>query len=181
MQADSLQLSKDEMAMMATTRATVTPLWKGFATLVRYRTAANHRNVDFLMQRFSDKIIFSTLMATLYLGIGSDLVEKNYINIAAVLFMWSVMPACAPAPPKHAALAPCCVLGLRDAVCTHVYLCTHSSGAAASADAGRCCRASSPAAFGPNQPFCIDCIPTVIHHFYRIVYHLSSSSVLLLL
>lgn len=76
--------------------AAVTPLWKGVATIVKYRTVRNHCDPEFLLQRFSDKIVFSILMATLYRGVGSDLVPSNYINIASVLYMWSVMPACAP-------------------------------------------------------------------------------------
>jgi hypothetical protein len=39
-------LSKEQREAMATTRATATPLWKGFATLVKYRTARNYRCVS---------------------------------------------------------------------------------------------------------------------------------------
>jgi hypothetical protein len=46
------------------------------------------------------------LITTLYLGIGDDFNPGNYINMAAVLFMWIVMPAFGAA-----AYVPSLVLG----------------------------------------------------------------------
>lgn len=74
----------------------VTPTWKGFATLVKYRTKNNYRSGEFLGPRIGDKFIFTVLVATLYLGIGDDFEQDNVLNMAAVLFMWSTLPACAP-------------------------------------------------------------------------------------
>jgi hypothetical protein len=53
----------------------------------------NRRDPQFLGPRIGDKIFVSLLILTLYLGIGDELVPKNYINISAVLFMWCVLPA----------------------------------------------------------------------------------------
>lgn len=64
-------------------------------TLIKYRTTRNYRNPAFLGPRVAEKFVLSTLVATLYLGIGSDLVGTNYLNIAAMMFMWSTLPACA--------------------------------------------------------------------------------------
>jgi len=91
-----MRLTEEEQAQLSVKRATVTPLWKGLFTLIKYRTSRNYRNPEFLGPRIGDKLIFSLLVATLYLGIGDDLVETNYLNIGAVLFMWSTLPACAP-------------------------------------------------------------------------------------
>ena len=103
-----MNLSKEAQAELAVTRATATPTWKGFATLVKYRTTRNYRNPEFLGPRIGDKLIFSVLVATLYLGIGDDLGRTNLNNIAAVLFMWSTLPACAPGRCPARARRPCC-------------------------------------------------------------------------
>ena len=99
-----MDLTESEKADLRVNRATTTPLWKGFATLVKYRTTRNYRNPEFLGPRIGDKIIFTFLIGTLYLGIGDKLRPDNYINIGAVLFMWCTMPAYAPlrrAPCMH--------------------------------------------------------------------------------
>lgn len=90
---DTMQLSEAEQAQLSVKRATTTPLWKGLLTMIKYRTTRNYRNPEFLGPRIGDKFVFSILVATLYLGVGSDLVNTNYLNIAAVLFMWSTLPA----------------------------------------------------------------------------------------
>jgi hypothetical protein len=46
------------------------------------------------------------LIMTLYLGIGDDFTPGNYLNMAAVLFMWITMPAFGAA-----AYVPSLVLG----------------------------------------------------------------------
>jgi ATP-binding cassette, subfamily G (WHITE), member 2 len=105
-QRDTMELSDEEKRDLAVTRATTTPLWKGFLTLVKYRTVRNYQNPEFLGPRIGDKLIFSALIATLYLGIGDDLKPDNVLNIAAVLFMWCTMPACAPSPVATHARVP---------------------------------------------------------------------------
>ncbi|GFR47309.1 hypothetical protein Agub_g8996 [Astrephomene gubernaculifera] len=78
---------------LAVRSATVTPWWWGLKTLVKYRTTKNYRDPEFLGPRIGDKILISLLIMTLYLGIGDNFSESNYVNIAAVLFMWCTMPA----------------------------------------------------------------------------------------
>lgn len=80
-------------AELATDSETVTPWWFGLKTLVKYRTPRNYRDADFLGPRIGDKIVMTTLMWTLYWGIGGKMRGDNYVNIAAVLFMWCVLPA----------------------------------------------------------------------------------------
>lgn len=90
---DTMDLSEADKADLRVNRATTTPLWKGFATLVKYRTTRNYRNLEFLGPRLGDKVICTFLIGTLYLGIGDKFRPDNYINIGAVLFMWCSMPA----------------------------------------------------------------------------------------
>jgi hypothetical protein len=74
--------------------------------LVQYRTSHNYKNGDFLGPRLGDKILVGLLIMTLYLGIGNDFDSSNFINMAAVLFMWITMPAFGAA-----AYVPSLVLG----------------------------------------------------------------------
>ena len=97
-----MDLSEAEKADLHVNRATTTPLWKGLATLVKYRTTRNYRNLEFLGPRVGDKIIFTLLVGTLYLGIGDKLKPDNYLNIGAVLFMWCTVPAYARLCYMHA-------------------------------------------------------------------------------
>ncbi|GLI65656.1 hypothetical protein VaNZ11_009256 [Volvox africanus] len=78
---------------LAVRSATVTPWWWGLKTLVKYRTTKNYRDGEFLGPRVGDKVFISLLIMTLYLGIGDEFEDSNYINIAAVLFMWCTLPA----------------------------------------------------------------------------------------
>ena len=45
LQSGSGHLSKDQKAALNVKRATATPLWKGFVTLVKYRTVRNYKYV----------------------------------------------------------------------------------------------------------------------------------------
>lgn len=84
----------------------MTPWWWGLKTLIKYRTSKNYRDGEFLGPRIGDKIMISLLIMTLYLGIGDEFVDSNYINISAVLFMWCTLPAFGAA-----AYVPSLVLG----------------------------------------------------------------------
>jgi ATP-binding cassette, subfamily G (WHITE), member 2 len=94
-----MQMSKEAQDELNVKRATATPLWKGLTTMIKYRTTHNYKDGEFLGARIGDKFIFALLIGTLYLGIGDDLKPENLINISAVLFMWSTLPAYAPAIP----------------------------------------------------------------------------------
>lgn len=73
----------------------------------QYRTTKNYKNGAFLGPRIGDKIMISLLIMTLYLGVGDELGKPdNYVNIAAVLFMWCTLPAFGAA-----AYVPSLVLG----------------------------------------------------------------------
>ncbi|KAF6250828.1 P-loop containing nucleoside triphosphate hydrolase protein [Scenedesmus sp. NREL 46B-D3] len=78
---------------LGTRSETVTPWWWGLRTLIKYRTTNNYKSSAFLGARIGDKVLMGLLMMTLYLGIGDDFNPGNYINMAAVLFMWITMPA----------------------------------------------------------------------------------------
>lgn len=90
---DHLDLPPEVQKELATTRSTVTPWWWGIKTLVKYRTSRNYRDIGWLAPRVMDKLFMSLLILTLYLGIGNDYSSDNYINISAVLFMWTALPA----------------------------------------------------------------------------------------
>lgn len=90
---DHLDLPPDVQEELKTKRATATPWWWGFLTLLKYRTTKNYRDPAFLGPRIGDKLMISLLIMTLYLGIGNDFYPENYINISAVLFMWTTLPA----------------------------------------------------------------------------------------
>ncbi|KAJ9516890.1 hypothetical protein QJQ45_027319 [Haematococcus lacustris] len=71
------------------TSSTVTPMWWGIRTLVKYRTSRNYRDPAFLAPRILDKMIIGLLVMTLYLNVGREYSVDNIINIAAILFMWN--------------------------------------------------------------------------------------------
>lgn len=145
LQRDTMQLSEAEQAQLSVTRATTTPLWKGLLTMIKYRTTRNYRNPEFLGPRIGDKFVFSILVATLYLGVGSDLVNTNYLNIAAVLFMWSTLPACAPS-----ARDPC-------RVCLHARTCVSWALCLDPGERIRCACCSVHARETPPQHACAGC------------------------
>lgn len=78
---------------LAVRRETVTPFWWALRTLLKYRTAKNYRSGEFLGPRVADKLIFSLIFMSLFWGIGDNLAADNIPNIAAMLFMWVVLPA----------------------------------------------------------------------------------------
>jgi hypothetical protein len=64
------------------------------------------RSPEFLGPRLGDKLFFSFLTGTLYLGTGDDFSPANIINLVAVLFQWTILPACATAAREHVRLSP---------------------------------------------------------------------------
>jgi hypothetical protein len=96
-----MQLSQQAKAELNVTRATATPLWKGLMTMLKYRTTHNYKDADFLGARIGDKVFFALLIGSLYFGVGDDGDPANLPNIAAMLFMWCSLPACAPSSLRH--------------------------------------------------------------------------------
>jgi hypothetical protein len=110
---------------LAVQHETVTPWWWGLKTLIKYRTPRNYKDPEFLGPRIGDKMLMTTLMWTLYWGVGRKFELSNYVNISAILFMWIVLPACACRAPRthherarHAVL-DACVRGAELGVCCH--------------------------------------------------------------
>ena len=88
-------LTREQQCDLDTKRGTATPLWKGFATLLQFRTSSHYKSVGFLGPRFGKEFVYALLVATLYLGVGDSFEPTDNINSAAVLFLWSTLPACA--------------------------------------------------------------------------------------
>lgn len=91
--ASRVDLPPDVVKELATRRETVTPGWWAMMQMVRFRTRRNYVDPEFIGPRVGDKIILSLIIVTLYLGVGKIWKPDNYINMAAVLFMFVVMPA----------------------------------------------------------------------------------------
>jgi ATP-binding cassette subfamily G (WHITE) protein 2 len=89
----SVALPEHLRAELAVQHETVTPWWWGLKTLVKYRTPKNYKDGDWLGARIGDKFLMTTLMWTLYWGVGRTFSVDNYVNQAAVLFMFIVLPA----------------------------------------------------------------------------------------
>ena len=91
--ADTTPLPKHLEAELAAQQETATPMWWGLRTMLKYRTRKNYQDGEFLGPRVGDKFVMSTLMWTLFWGIGNKFQSQNYINQSAILFMWCVIPA----------------------------------------------------------------------------------------
>ena len=87
------QLDENSKKELSVRRATVTPFFHALWTLLRFRTAKNYRNPEFLGPRLGDKVIFSFLLFTLYWSKGDNINSSNVVNIAGILFMWVNLPA----------------------------------------------------------------------------------------
>lgn len=73
--------------------ATNTPAWWGLLVLLKYRTVQNYCSAGFLAARLADKVAMGLTIMTLYWGVGGRFALDNYFNVAAVLFMWCMIPA----------------------------------------------------------------------------------------
>lgn len=74
-------------------RATVTPTWWAFWTLLRYRTFKDYRDPKWLAPRVGDKVVFSIVIFSLWWGVGDTTNPAEYVSVAAILYMWVVLPA----------------------------------------------------------------------------------------
>ena len=80
-------------AELALQHETVTPLWWGLKTLLKYRTPRNYRDPEFLGPRIGEPLTMTMLMWSLYWRVGARFDGDNYINQAALLYFWVVLPA----------------------------------------------------------------------------------------
>jgi hypothetical protein len=60
--SSAVPLPEHLRAELAVQRETVTPLWWGLKTLVKYRTPRNYKDPEFLGPRIGDKLLMTTLM-----------------------------------------------------------------------------------------------------------------------
>ena len=87
------KLPKHLAAELAVQHETVTPLWWGLKTLLKYRMSRDYRDPEFLLPRMCEPLFVVTLMWSLYWGVGSRFDDSNYVNQAALLYFWVVLPA----------------------------------------------------------------------------------------
>jgi ABC-type multidrug transport system permease subunit len=87
------KLPKHLAAELAVDHETVTPVWWGLKTLIKYRTPRNYRDPEFLGPRIGEPLSVVTLMWSLYWGVGGRFDGENYVNQAALLYFWVVLPA----------------------------------------------------------------------------------------
>ena len=78
---------------LAVRRSTTTPWWSQMLTLFSFRTYSNYTSLAWLGSRIMDKLIFSLIILTLYLGVGNNFNIDSMVNISASLFMWTTLPA----------------------------------------------------------------------------------------
>eukprot|EP00227_Mantoniella_beaufortii_P007206 CAMPEP_0197606508 /NCGR_PEP_ID=MMETSP1326-20131121/45194_1 /TAXON_ID=1155430 /ORGANISM="Genus nov. species nov., Strain RCC2288" /LENGTH=625 /DNA_ID=CAMNT_0043174433 /DNA_START=168 /DNA_END=2045 /DNA_ORIENTATION=- len=91
--AGKMQANEETARQLAATDSTATPGWWAFWIMVKYRTRKNYSDGEFLGPRLGDKVFLSILIFTLYWGIGNKTAPENVVNISAMLFMWTTLPA----------------------------------------------------------------------------------------
>ena len=74
-------------------RSTTTPWWSQMLTLFQYRSRYNYSDPAWLGPRIMDKLVFTFIIFTLYLRIGSNFSADNVVNLSSSLFMWTTLPA----------------------------------------------------------------------------------------
>eukprot|EP00877_Chromochloris_zofingiensis_P002281 jgi/Chrzof1/12053/Cz06g19180.t1 len=80
-------------ALSSGSHGIVTPWWWGLRTLVKYRTTHLYKDSSFLGPRVMGPLFNTLVMMTLYLGIGDKFYPQHYTNMAAVLNLYTTMPA----------------------------------------------------------------------------------------
>ena len=76
--------------------------WRGVAKmwecgLLQWRATKDFRDVTFLGPRIVDKLVLALIIMTLYWRVGENHKLSNYNNLAAVLFLWTILPGYAAA------------------------------------------------------------------------------------
>lgn len=64
---------------------------------MQWRATKDFRDVTFLGPRIVDKLALSLIIMTLYWRVGDNHKLSNYNNLAAVLFLWTILPGYAAA------------------------------------------------------------------------------------
>ena len=64
---------------------------------VQWRATKDFRDITFLGPRIVDKLALSLIIMTLYWRVGDNHKLSNYNNLAAVLFLWTILPGYAAA------------------------------------------------------------------------------------
>ena len=105
--------------------------------VVQWRATKDFRDITFLGPRIVDKLALSLIIMTLYWRVGENHKLSNYNNLAAVLFLWTILPGYAAAAfiptivlerPLFVRLAflyfalPFIVEALQDCIPYHAYL-----------------------------------------------------------
>jgi ATP-binding cassette subfamily G (WHITE) protein 2 len=67
------------------------------AAVVQWRATKDFRDVTFLGPRIVDKLVLALIIMTLYWRVGENHKLSNYNNLAAVLFLWTILPGYAAA------------------------------------------------------------------------------------
>ena len=65
--------------------------------VVQWRATKDFRDITFLGPRIVDKLALSLIIMTLYWRVGDNHKLSNYNNLAAVLFLWTILPGYAAA------------------------------------------------------------------------------------
>jgi len=64
---------------------------------VQWRATKDFQDITFLGPRIVDKLALSLIIMTLYWRVGANHKLSNYNNLAAVLFLWTILPGYAAA------------------------------------------------------------------------------------
>ena len=65
--------------------------------VLQWRATKDFRDITFLGPRIVDKLALSLIIMTLYWRVGDNHKLSNYNNLAAVLFLWTILPGYAAA------------------------------------------------------------------------------------
>ncbi|CAK0783380.1 hypothetical protein CVIRNUC_006579 [Coccomyxa viridis] len=91
------RVSDEQMKELAVKTETTNPWYWGVRTLVKWRATKDFRDITFLGPRIVDKLALSLIIMTLYWRVGDNHKLSNYNNLAAVLFLWTILPGYAAA------------------------------------------------------------------------------------
>ncbi|KAK9904696.1 hypothetical protein WJX75_000743 [Coccomyxa subellipsoidea] len=91
------RVTDEQMKELSVRRETTNPWYWGVRTLIKWRATKDFRDVTFLGPRIVDKLVLALIIMTLYWRVGENHKLSNYNNLAAVLFLWTILPGYAAA------------------------------------------------------------------------------------